>query len=133
MSDSNGLVDDPQVIEALRNRDLDQPIGVLNQLKFRERAVYAPDRKEEPCSGREAYGRYGLLVSQILAPLGVQTILRGALWMEGESSEWDLTFVARYPKGSIFLHLIEDPKYHGIVHHRAAALANSRLLLMDLV
>jgi uncharacterized protein (DUF1330 family) len=100
-------------------------------LKFRPRALYAPDSGEEPCSGEEAYARYSALIDPILSPLGVALLLIGSLWLLGRPGEWDRTFVARYPKASIFVELVENPAYHRAVHHRTAALADSRLLLMD--
>jgi uncharacterized protein (DUF1330 family) len=106
-------------------------MGALNQLKFREHALYASDSGDEPCSGKDAYGRYGALVTPILSPQGVEPLLLGSLWLLGEPDEWDSTFVVRYPKASIFLELTENPAYHQAVRHRTAALADSRLLLMD--
>ena len=32
---------------------------MINLLRYRDRAAYAKDSGAEPCSGREAYGRYG--------------------------------------------------------------------------
>lgn len=131
MPNSRNLIADPEVMDALRASDLSKPIGALNQLKFRPRALYAPDSGEEPCSGEEAYARYGALVNPILAPQGVEGLLFDGLWLLGRPDEWDRTFVVRYPQASIFLELIENPAYHAAVHHRTAALADSRLLLMD--
>ena len=125
------LVTDPEVRAQLAARDLSKPVGMLNMLKFRKRALYAEDSGQSPCSGEEAYARYAQAVAPILAPLGAQVLLTGAVWMIDRADEWDRVFVVRYDRGEHVLGLLANPDYARIVFHRTAALADSRLLMMD--
>jgi uncharacterized protein (DUF1330 family) len=115
----------------LRGIDLSQPVGLLNLLKFRETALYAPESGETPCSGVEAYRRYGEAVAPILEALGAVVYLSGLRELIGPSDEWDMAFVVRYPSGHAYRSLRGIPAYQAIVHHRQAAVADSRLMLMQ--
>jgi uncharacterized protein (DUF1330 family) len=130
MTQTEGLTTDPQIAEALRGRDLSQPVAMLNQLKFRRYALYAEESGEAPCSGAEAYARYAALVKPILEPLGAAVILTGVAWLIGPSDEWDRSFVVRYPHATDILNLPANPAYQRVAHHCTAALADSRLLML---
>ena len=130
MATQSGLTADQSIAEALRGRDLTQPVAMLNLLKFRQRAIYAADSGEAPCSGREAYARYAALVRPVLEPLGAAVILTGVVWMIGEPDEWDQAFCVRYKRATDILNLGADPAYRKVAHHRTAALADSRLLML---
>jgi uncharacterized protein (DUF1330 family) len=124
-------LDERSMADVLDGVDLTQPIGMLNLLKFREQALYAPDSGEEPCTAAEAYRRYGQGVMEALARSGAKMLLTGVRELIGAQDEWDSAFVVHYPTGQAFLDLVESPAYKAIVHHRAAAVADSRLLLMQ--
>jgi uncharacterized protein (DUF1330 family) len=123
-------LDGRPMAEVLDGIDLCQPIGMLNLLKFREQALYAPGSGETPCSAAEAYRRYGEGVMAALAQSGAKMLLTGVRELIGAQDEWDSAFVVHYPSGQAFLDLVESPAYRAIEHHRAAAVAESRLLLM---
>jgi uncharacterized protein (DUF1330 family) len=131
MTDLSAPGPGPDAVAALRGRDLSQPIGALNLLKFRPRANYEPGSGETPCSGEEAYSRYATLVTPILAAMGAHAILSGVAWMLGRPGEWDRAFVVRYPTATLLLELPQHAEYAKIAHHRTAALADSRLLVME--
>ena len=116
---------------AMSEKDLSEPIGMLNLLKFRERADYGPGSDETPCSGAAAYARYVQHVTPILDSIGAQIILSGYLWMLGEAADWDRAFVVKYKSASDLLALPQRPDYQRIAHHRNAALADTKLLMMD--
>jgi uncharacterized protein (DUF1330 family) len=117
--------------DMLRGIDLSRPVGMLNLLKFREQALYAPESGEAPCSGAEAYQRYGAAVTPILAGMGATLHLSGVRELIGAADEWDMAFVVRYPTGRIYRSLRDNPAYRAITHHRMAAVADSRLMLMQ--
>jgi uncharacterized protein (DUF1330 family) len=119
-------------IDDLKHLDTHQPIAILNLLKFRKHALYEADSGETPCTGAEAYSRYATLVRPILDMLGSSVVMSGALWVIGRPDEWDRAFVVRYEKTSDVLKLASDPLYLRVAHHRAAALADYRLLMMHL-
>jgi uncharacterized protein (DUF1330 family) len=121
----------PMGQDLLRGVDLSQPVGMLNLLRFRQDALYPPEAGETPCSGAEAYRRYGEAVTPILAGMGASVHLSGLRELIGAWNEWDMAFLVRYPSGHVYRSLRDNPAYKAIVHHRAAAVADSRLLLMQ--
>ena len=130
MAATSDWTGDPEIDEALGACDLTQPVAMLNLLKFRRQARYAADSGEMPCTGEEAYARYAKLVRPVLEPLGATVILTGAVWLVRRPDEWDRSFIVRYNHASDILNLSADPAYRKVAHHRSAALADSRLLML---
>jgi uncharacterized protein (DUF1330 family) len=109
----------------------DGPVVMINLLRFRERAAYAPDAGETPCSGQEAYGRYSAAVGPLLAGVGGRPIWVGlarqtVIAPAGEA--WDQAILVEYPSRKAFFEMVSSPAYQAVVHHRTAALADSRLI-----
>ena len=113
------------------------PIQMLNMIRFRDIAEYreheAPEG--EPPSGREAYGTYSADAAAFVASVG------GSLtWMSAESTmiigppdtAWHAVFAVRYPNRAAFVEMITNPDYQAITHHRTAAVADSRLIMMEI-
>ena len=130
MKQISPIVTNSDVWAAFEQMDLDQPVGMLNLLKFRASADYDPHHKETPCTGEEAYDRYSGFVWPLLHAKNARVILTGALWMIGQTDEWDRSFVVRWEHARDILSLGSDPDYNKVVHHRTAALIDSRLLMM---
>ena len=63
-----------QLQQLVADANDDTPIIMINLLRYRERAAYRPDANVEPCSGREAYRRYGAAVAPILAETGARVL-----------------------------------------------------------
>lgn len=109
------------------------PVSMLNLLRFREQASYLPEHNEQPCSGREAYQRYGEVVGPYLErvggrPIWVASALLSVIAPADET--WDEALVVEYPSLSAFVRMMTDEGYLAITHHRDAALADSRLIAM---
>ncbi|MBF7731368.1 DUF1330 domain-containing protein [Pseudomonas sp. N040] len=107
-----------------------QPVVMLNLLRFREQASYA-DASIAPCSGRRAYAEYSRLIEPILAGCGAQVLWVGKSFgalIAPPGEEWDEVLLVRYPSSEAFIGMIRSPAYRAIVHHRSAALADSRLV-----
>jgi uncharacterized protein (DUF1330 family) len=109
----------------------DQPLVMLNLLRYRPVADYPPGGDFASCSGREAYDRYGRRAIRFVAGVGGAVIWRG----EGQASligplteRWDELLLVRYPSKQAFLAMVGDPDYQAAVVHRTAALEDSRLL-----
>ncbi|MDE4175466.1 DUF1330 domain-containing protein [Phaeobacter sp. PT47_59] len=119
--------------EAFKALDRDQPIEMLNLVKFRDQAAYPADHAlaEAGLSAAEAYANYGRETGPIIARLGASIIWRGN-WQTtliGPADEtWDEMFIARYPTAHAFLEMVTDPDYRKAVVHRQAAVATSRLI-----
>ena len=119
--------------DAFKGLDRDQPIDMLNLVRFRDLASYPGDHDlaRDGLTGAQAYALYGKHTAAILARVGgsilwrarFETILIGP---DGES--WDAMFIARYPTAHAFLAMVSDPDYQRAVVHRQAAVATSRLI-----
>ena len=115
-------------IEALMTgADPDEPVIMLNLLRFKERA----DGIDEGVSGREAYERYAAATAPFLAGVGGR-LLVGAdarqMVVGPEALEWDMALMVEYPSRQKFLEMASDADYQRVHEHREAALADSRLI-----
>ena len=103
----------------------DQPIYMLNLLKFKEKAEYA-DGRETNLTGREAFALYGVGVVETLAEVGGSIVWGGEITglLVGQVEElWDEVGIAMYPNGAAMLQMLASPKYQEIHVHRDAGLA----------
>ena len=108
----------------------DQPVVMLNLLRFRDQAAYA-NASIAPCSGRRAYATYSKLIGPILAGAGGEVLWMGKSFealIAPPGEEWDEVLLVKYPNKNAFLGMIQSEAYRAIVHHRSAALADSRLV-----
>ena len=111
----------------------DQPIFLLNLLRYNERADYADDAGFAPCSGREAYftryvPAFGKLAEGTgIRPFWIGNVLAGIVAPAGE--QWDDVAIVEYPSFDAFRTLVESDAYKAQADpHRAAALADWRLV-----
>jgi uncharacterized protein (DUF1330 family) len=107
-------------------------IVMVNLLSFKDEA----DGIDAGVSGAEAYGRYGEAVAPFLAGVGGRVLC--AVSCEDSiigppEREWDMAIFVEYPSREAFLKMTTDPGYLAIHPHRAAALADSRLILSKLL
>jgi hypothetical protein len=54
----------PERLQAFLAEPDDAPLVMVNLLRYRERAEYPAGAGAAPCSGREAYQRYGAVALQ---------------------------------------------------------------------
>lgn len=114
--------------ESFKQLRRDEPIMMLNLLRFRDKAEYADGRQ---ASGAEAYAAYGRESAPVFRRVGGTIVWRGKpeLMLIGPKDVvWDLVFVARYPTAAAFLEMVTDPDYRVAVQHRQAAVLDSRLI-----
>jgi uncharacterized protein (DUF1330 family) len=107
------------------------PIVMINLLRYRDRAEYPSGSDAEPCSGAEAYQRYGALVLPMLGDVGAKILWRGSvrqLVIGPESEKWDEALLVQYPSPGSFLTMVSRPDYLRAAVHRSAALSDSRLI-----
>jgi uncharacterized protein (DUF1330 family) len=107
----------------------DGPLIMINLLRFKERAdgIDAADG----ISGAEAYRRYGVEATKFLERAGGRIMLavQATETVIGpHEGEWDMVLAVQYPSRAAFLTMTSDPAYLAIHAHRAAALADSRLI-----
>ena len=114
--------------DAFKELPRDEPIMMLNLVRFREIAAYDDGRE---ATGAEAYAAYGSESGPIFRRVGGEIIWRGKpdVTLIGPKDEhWDEMFIARYPTASAFLEMVTDPAYRIAVKHRQAAVEDSRLI-----
>ncbi len=117
----------PAQIQALLGSDSDDPVVMLNLLRFKELA----DGIDEGVSGSAAYERYGEAVAPFLQGVGGRLLLAceaQQMIVGPEALEWDMVLMVEYPSRKRFLEMATDPDYLAIHEHRAAALEDSRLI-----
>lgn len=119
--------------DAFKALPRDQPVEMLNLVRYRDLADYPADHGAAGLglSGAQAYARYGAESGPIFRGVGGVILWSGApqLVLTGPADEaWDSAFVARYPSAGAFLAMVVDPAYRIAVVHRQAAVLTSRLI-----
>ncbi|WP_209503270.1 MULTISPECIES: DUF1330 domain-containing protein [unclassified Ruegeria] len=119
--------------EAFKALERDQPIEMLNLVKFRAEAQYPKSHELAGAglTGAQAYQKYGVETAPIIDRIGASILWRGAFetTLIGPADEvWDAVFIARYPTAYAFLEMVTDPVYRAAVVHRQAAVETSRLI-----
>ena len=129
MSDTiNG---DPERLRRFIEADDGKPVVMINLLRFRDQATYLPGSNEQPCTGAEAYARYGKLAAPHIGEAGARVIWRGkvrGLPIAPPEEDWDEALLVEYPSRKAFVDMISKPAYRALSTHRTAALADSRLI-----
>lgn len=106
------------------------PIVMLNLLKFREQAQYL-DASEPPCSGREAYERYGSRAIGAVKAIGGEVLWYGSAvgsLIAPPDESWDEILLVRYPSIDAFVKIMMASEYQAFAKHRTAALEDARLV-----
>ena len=103
----------------------DGPFVMVNLLKFKETAEYE-DGSDAGLSGREAYQRYGAVVTQCLQKVGGRLIFGGVVTglLLGEIEEnWEMVALVEYPSLEAFRNMTSLPEFIAASAHRTAGLA----------
>lgn len=114
--------------EAFKALPRDEPVTMLNLVRFRDRADYADGRE---ATGAAAYAAYGRESAPVFRRVGGEIAWRGRpdnVLIGPADERWDLVFIARYPTAGAFLEMVTDPVYREAVKHRQAAVLDSRLI-----
>jgi uncharacterized protein (DUF1330 family) len=134
MNVENAVAPTPEQIRELTEDGHDQPIYMVNLLKFKEKAEYE-DGRETELSGQEAYGIYGMEVAGHLAKVGGKPVIGGrvtGLRLGVVEELWDVVAIAMYPNRKAMLTMIMNPEYQKSAEHRAAGLAGQLNIEMEL-
>ncbi|WP_420622077.1 DUF1330 domain-containing protein [Candidatus Poriferisodalis sp.] len=116
-------------IDAVAEGDPDEPVVMLNLLRYRETAEsgYGVDG----LSGQAAYREYGRRFAELHPRFGGEPIWMGCAGHTAvgpTSEQWDIAILVRYPTRAQFLAMFRDPDYLAIAPIRAAALEDSRII-----
>ncbi len=119
-----------QIKNFLSHKQADEPVYMLNLLKFKDKATY---RDGEDISGRDAYQRYAEGFARINGAV-TKTIFGGNanafLIGEGEG-EWDAVAIVRYESAEAMFAAVSSEEYRTIHKHRKAGLAGQLLISCD--
>lgn len=110
----------PLPVPALNDFPSDQPVLMVNLLKFKE------------TDGLQSYLRYGAAVAPFLERVGATVRYGGAtpafVIGDGEKPWWDVILVVEYPTPAAFLEMVTSEEYNAIHVHRAEALERAELI-----
>jgi uncharacterized protein (DUF1330 family) len=123
---------DEQLHRNLAQDQRDTPIIAMNLLKYRAQSAYPSDWTGPRGTGREAYGRYGIVAVQTFTRLGGSIVaagpVEGVFIGEAADEGWDDFVAVRYPSRRAFEAMIADPVYAASHVHRQAGLEKSVVL-----
>lgn len=123
---------EPSALDAYRrDAQAETPVVMINLLRYRERAVYPDDFAADPCSGREAYQRYGAVAAKLIGESGGRPLWMGNVnnsLIAPDDESWDDAILVYYPSREHFVNMLESDEYQAVMPHRSAALEDSRLI-----
>ena len=125
MKVENKVMPNEKQMEEFLEEGHEEPIFMVNLLKFKDRAEY-PDKRDSNLSGKEAYAIYSKEVVGHLEKVGGKPIFGSEVTrlMLGEVEDlWDQVAIAMYPNRKAMLKMISDPDYIKSAQHRVAGLA----------
>ena len=130
MKVENKVMPNEKQMEEFLEEGHDEPIFMVNLLKFKDRAEY-PDKRESNLSGKEAFAIYSKEVVGHLEKVGGKPIFGSEVTrlMLGEVEDlWDQVAIAMYPNRKAMLKMISDPDYIKSAQHRVAGLAGQLII-----
>jgi uncharacterized protein (DUF1330 family) len=119
----------PEQIEEFLAGPADQPVVMLNMLRFRDRA----DDSHPGMTGREAVMLYSTAMREFVESRGGSYVIAADIDSQvmGEGGDFDFIAIMRYPSRRKFLELAGDPEIaRTIMPHRDAGLESQGLFAM---
>ena len=119
---------------ALLRMDQQQPVVMLNLLRYRPQAIFPEGVTDEPCTGAEAYAAYARATMPIVEAIPVNIIYAGSYvadLIDTAEADWDDILIVQYPTVASFIGLMNNPEYQKTLYLRTAALSASRLIAMQ--
>jgi uncharacterized protein (DUF1330 family) len=132
MKVENALYPDGARVMALMSDVSDEPIVMLNLLRFRSKAAY-DDGRETSLTGLEAYQLYAGSMQTLVESQGGKFIFGGRIagMVIGEVEQmWDICALIEYPSAASFAKIATSPEVREIGVHRAAGLEGQLLIRM---
>ncbi len=134
MTTLNAIEPTPEQIKKfLSYKKADEPVYMLNLLKFKKKATY---KNGEDISGREAYSRYASAFSQLVKDKKIEGggTWGGNMnsWLIGQGEgEWDAIGIFKYPSAEVMIETVSSDEYRKIHKHRRAGLEGQLLISCD--
>lgn len=110
---------------ALAEAPDDQPVTMLNLLKYKERA----DGGEG--SGEDAYAQYGTTAVAMVEERGGKVLWAGRadqILIGDPDEDWDQVVLVQYPSRAAFLDMVSQPDYLKAHEHRESGLERTVLV-----
>jgi uncharacterized protein (DUF1330 family) len=98
----------------------DEPVVMLNLLKFKDRATENTDE-----SGAEAYRRYGDAATAMIEERGGKVLWAGRadqILIGNPDEPWDQVLLVEYPSRGAFIDMVTQPEYDDAHAHRESGL-----------
>lgn len=130
MNVENLIYPTPSRVEDLMAVASENPVVMLNLLKFRAKAVYS-DGRDTDLTGRQAYDLYGAAMQKVIEERGGQVLFSGKITslVIGEVDDiWDTCVLVQYPSAAAFATIVTSPEVTEIGVHRAAGLEGQLLI-----
>ena len=100
----------------------DQPVTMLNLLKFKKTTV-------ESKTGREMYQDYMEAIAPLLKKIKARPVFLGDTKINlAGMGDWDMVALIKYPSPRAFLEMVSSKEYTEIAHLRKDALEDTLLL-----
>jgi uncharacterized protein (DUF1330 family) len=117
--------------DALKLMPENSPFVMVNLLRYKDQADYG-ERKDVPaCTGRAAYYKgYSVPTFDVIRRLGGRVFYFGHIQIPvfaPREEKWDDVLFVQYPAFSAVVALVSSPEYQANLHHRDAALADTRV------
>jgi uncharacterized protein (DUF1330 family) len=104
----------------------DQPVVMLNLLKFKARADdTGSDEAGSSRTGAESYRSYGEVAVQMIEERGGSVIWAGRadqILIGDPAQDWDQVLLVQYPSRAAFLDMVSKPEYLEAHEHRESGL-----------
>ncbi len=118
-----------QISEAV-TKGADQPVVMVNLLKFKKKAEYK-DGRATTDDGKTAYNRYAAEMLKFVADHGGRVLFIGEVksLVIGEVEElWDVVALVEYPSSEAFVKIATSPEVAKFGIHREAGLEGQLLI-----
>ena len=130
MDVQNALYPTRERVEALLADTSNDPVVMLNLLKFRDHAAY-PDGRPTDLTGRQAYELYAAAMQKLVEERGGRFMFAGdvaSLVIGVVAAMWDMCALVEYPAAAAFAMIATSPEVAEIGVHRAAGLEGQLLI-----
>ena len=124
---SIALYPTPEQLEALLAGPADQPVVMLNLLRFKARG----DAPDDDVSGEDAYRRYMADMLPFIAERGARVLWSGVVNTQvigKDAAGFHHAALVEYPSRKIFVEIATSPQVQRFGVHRAAGLEGQWLL-----
>ena len=111
-------------------KGVNQPIVMVNLLKFKKKAEYK-DGRATTDDGKTAYNRYGADMVKFVTEAGGRVLFMGEVksLVIGEVEDmWDVVALVEYPSSEAFVKIAMSPEVAKFGVHREAGLAGQLLI-----